>query len=140
MSCNFDRAFLIILKHEGNYVNHPSDPGGETNYGISKRAYPDLDIKNMTIEQAKEIYKKDYWDRAGCEKFDWPLCLVHFDTAVQHGVARALDMQKKASGAVDYIFLRLAYYSQINNPAFMRGWINRMVELYRTIRPSMIIA
>lgn len=131
---NFDKAIEFILRREGGYVNHPDDPGGETNFGISRRAHPDIDIKNLNRDGAKEIYKKDYWDKAGCESLAWPLCLVHLDAAVQHGVGRANDFLKKGSGPVDYIFLRLTYYAAINNPAFLRGWLNRMVELYREIR------
>ena len=48
-----------VLEHEGGYVNDPKDLGGETNFGITKRWYPDLDIKNLTKEDAIEIYKKD---------------------------------------------------------------------------------
>lgn len=59
----FRRAVEVVLKHEGGYVNNPSDPGGETKYGISHRSYPNLDIKNLTKEQAIEIYRKDWWDR-----------------------------------------------------------------------------
>lgn len=60
---NFDLAFEHVLKYEGSYVDDPVDPGGETKYGISKRSYPHLNIKDLTIEQAKSIYKKDWWDR-----------------------------------------------------------------------------
>ena len=59
----FDEIIEGVLKHEGGYVNDPTDLGGETNFGITKRFYPDVDIKNLTKEGAKEIYKKDYWDR-----------------------------------------------------------------------------
>lgn len=59
----FEQAVTIVLAHEGGYVNNPADPGGETKYGISKRSYPDLDIKNLTREQAIEIYYKDWWCR-----------------------------------------------------------------------------
>jgi hypothetical protein len=51
----FDEAVKMVLKHEGGYVNHPSDPGGETNFGISKRAYPEVDIANLTEEEAAEF-------------------------------------------------------------------------------------
>ena len=54
---NFDSAFTIILGSEGGYVNDPRDSGGETKYGIAKKFYPNLDIKNLTVEQAKAIYK-----------------------------------------------------------------------------------
>lgn len=58
---NFDHAIEIILEHEGGYVNHSQDPGGETKFGISKRSYPDLNIKTLTRESAKSIYFRDWW-------------------------------------------------------------------------------
>lgn len=86
---NFNDALQIILKHEGGYVNHPSDPGGETNYGISKRAYPDEDIANLTVERAGELYKRDYWDKVCGDDIPYPVALCVFDTAVNSGVRRA---------------------------------------------------
>lgn len=86
---NFEKAVKIILKHEGGYINHPSDPGGETNFGISKRAYPDVDIANLTEEEAAEIYKRDYWDRVKGDELPYPIALCVFDTAVNSGVSRA---------------------------------------------------
>lgn len=86
---NFDTAVKLILKHEGGYVNHPSDPGGETKFGISKRAYPDVDIANLTEECAAELYRKDYWDRIKGDELPYPIALCVFDTAVNSGVSRA---------------------------------------------------
>ena len=59
----FDEIIQITLEHEGGYVHDPTDLGGETNFGIAKRFYPDVDIKNLTEDGAKEIYKRDYWDK-----------------------------------------------------------------------------
>jgi lysozyme family protein len=61
MSASFDISIPTILTNEGGYANNPVDPGGETNYGISKRAYPNLDIRNLTVDDAKQIYLNDYW-------------------------------------------------------------------------------
>ena len=52
---DFNEIIEKVLEHEGGYVNDPKDLGGETKYGITKRFYPDIDIKNLTIEQAKDI-------------------------------------------------------------------------------------
>ena len=57
----FKNAVGILLIEEGGYVDDPDDPGGETNYGISKRSYPNLDIKNLTVDKAIEIYYNDFW-------------------------------------------------------------------------------
>jgi len=92
----FLKALAFSLKWEvgdfknGGYTNHPADPGGETKWGISKRSYPDLDIANLTLDQAREIYFNDYWQAAGnqesyCSEMPWPLSLVHFDCTVNVG-------------------------------------------------------
>ncbi len=64
---SFDQALKFVLEREGGYVNDSSDPGGETKFGISKKAYPNLDIRNLTPELAGAIYKADYWGPSGCE-------------------------------------------------------------------------
>ncbi len=61
MDENFKLAVENVLFHEGGYVNNPVDPGGETKFGISKRSYPTLDIKNLTKDDAVNIYYNDYW-------------------------------------------------------------------------------
>ncbi|NPV80757.1 MAG: hypothetical protein HPY52_10855 [Firmicutes bacterium] len=59
----FNKIVETVLAHEGGYVNDPVDPGKETRYGISKRSYPHLDIQGLTIDQAKDIYYRDWWLR-----------------------------------------------------------------------------
>jgi len=96
---NFDEAFIKLIQHEGGYVNLRADPGGETKFGISKRAYPGEDIANMTIERAKEIYLRDYWGPAGCDALPDGLKLQVFDTAVNSGVRQAVKLLQRATGA-----------------------------------------
>ena len=84
-SKTFEDALKFVLKWEGGYSNDPNDPGGETKFGISKRSYPNLDIKNLTLKQAKEIYFQNYWLKAGCDKLTSPLDIIVFDTAVNMG-------------------------------------------------------
>lgn len=67
VSFKFNKAVETVLKHEGGYVNNPNDLGGETNFGISKKSYPNLDIKNLTKDDAIAIYKRDFWDKYGYE-------------------------------------------------------------------------
>lgn len=92
----FNKAVRVILKWEAGYVNDPRDPGGETRFGISKRAYPELDILNLTEQQAIAIYRKDYWDACKCDQLPYPVALVVFDTAVNMGVASAIKMLQTA--------------------------------------------
>lgn len=82
-------ALDFVLRSEGGYVNHPSDPGGETNFGISKRAYPSLDIRAMTAEQAREIYLRDYWRPLSLDSIPPALALTVMDAAVNRGVVYA---------------------------------------------------
>jgi len=95
----FDQAVEVILHHEGGYVNHPRDPGGETNFGISKKAFPLVDIKNMTKDQAKIIYRKFYWDETGCDSLPAMLRLLVFDCAVNQGAGVAVGLLQAAVGA-----------------------------------------
>ena len=64
----FAKAIAFTLQREGGHVNDPDDPGGETNFGLSKRAYPYLDIAGLTLDQATHIYRRDYWDRPGLNR------------------------------------------------------------------------
>lgn len=87
---DFDQAFLQLIGHEGGYVNNPHDPGGETKYGISRRAYPQEDIAGMTLERAKLIYHRDYWGPAGCDTVPHGVRFDLFDMAVNAGVRTAI--------------------------------------------------
>lgn len=98
---NFDIAFDRLIGHEGGYVNDPRDPGGETNWGISKRAYPNVDIKNLTQSQAREIYRKDYWGRMMCDQYDGAIGFQLFDIAVNSGTGRAARLLQRAVGATE---------------------------------------
>jgi lysozyme family protein len=95
---SFDLAIPIVLAHEGGYSFDPRDPGGETKYGISKRQYPELDIKNLTLEQAKAIYKRDYWQYDAL--LDQDVATKVFDAAVNLGTARAVRILQEAVNAV----------------------------------------
>jgi lysozyme family protein len=95
----FDRALAFVLHWEGGYINDPRDPGGETNHGISKRAYPELDIAALAPEDVVEIYRRDYWTPAACEHMPSPLALLVFDAAVNQGVERAVRCLQEACGA-----------------------------------------
>lgn len=100
---HFDIAFEALIGHEGGYVNDPDDPGGETKYGITKASYPHLDIKNLTLEDAKLIYKRDYWDKTRVNEFThlYDLEFLLFDIAVNHGVGDAARFMQRALGVDD---------------------------------------
>lgn len=93
----FEQAIARVLKDEGGYVNHPSDPGGETNFGISKRSYPNVDIKNLTVEQAEDIYYSDFWLKGPYEQMSFaPLASKVFNTSVNAGSSRAFKLLQQA--------------------------------------------
>ena len=95
----FVDAVKVILKHEGGYVNDPVDPGGETNMGISKRAYPNIDIKELTRAEATAIYYDDYWKPARVDDVPDNLRLIYFDMVVNMGKGRAVKILQKAVSA-----------------------------------------
>ena len=95
---DFDEAFDILIGHEGGHVDHPNDPGGETKYGISKRAYPDVNIAALTLDDAKAIYREDYWDRVRADELPAELRFPLFDAAVNSGVAQSIKWLQRAVG------------------------------------------
>lgn len=143
----FERSMTFLRKWEGGFQNNPEDHGnwtggrkgvGElkgTKFGISAASYPDLDIVNLTQEQADAIYRRDYWQRSGADKLQWPACLLIFDTAVLHGVGTALNWQKEVgTDAFVLAAKRLRRYTQLDNwSVFGAGWTNRVAALLEEI-------
>jgi lysozyme family protein len=146
---DFDHAFEQVISIEGGYSNDPKDPGGETNFGISKRSYPDVDIKNLTLDGAKEIYKRDFWDKIKGDQMPFPLNMYLFDAGVNQGVTPAIMLLQKTLGvAQDGIFgvntvalakkmskdalamyladRTLRYMGTRNADLYLRGWIKRL--------------
>lgn len=135
----FDAALDHVFRWEGGYVNDPRDPGGETKYGISKRAYPDMDIAALTTQQAAAIYRRDYWQRAGCDDLPPAQAAALFDAAVNAGAARARRWYEERPEWRDQILARIAHYVDIayrrpDMRVFLLGWLRRVVDLVRLCR------
>lgn len=97
MSNNFEEAFQKTLLNEGTLSNDVNDSGGLTKYGISQQSYPKLDIRNLTIDDAKKIYKRDYWDICLCDYIkDKTIAMQVFDIAVNMGTGGVGTVVQKA--------------------------------------------
>ncbi|MBN2397105.1 MAG: hypothetical protein JXI32_01890 [Deltaproteobacteria bacterium] len=93
----FEAAFAATLDIEKGFVDDPDDPGGETKYGISKRSYPDLDIASLTVDEAKAILRKDFWDLLSLSEVENPeIAGEIFDTSVNMGQWTAAVIAQKA--------------------------------------------
>jgi lysozyme family protein len=92
----WEHASRWIIEAEGGEVNDPSDSGGHTKFGISKRSYPHVDIASLTRDRALDIYRTDYWSRAGCHDLPAALALVVFDHAVLSGPRTAVAALQRA--------------------------------------------
>lgn len=140
MKDSFDKAIDFVLIREGGYTNESFDLGGETNFGISKRAYPDLDIKNLTVDNAKAIYKRDYWNALNCDLLPEKLDIVVFDCGVNQGINKANELLYKCDKDwKNLLLLRIQHYNNLvgKNPKqikFLRGWINRILELWVVVK------
>jgi len=108
MKSNFDKCLHMLLEHEGGYVNHPSDPGGMTNLGVTKRVYDEWigresteqEMRDLKPEDVAPIYRKNYWSRLRLDDvgsgIDWSL----FDFSVNSGPSRPAKALQRAVGAV----------------------------------------
>ena len=90
----------FILEHEGGLVDHPSDPGGLTNYGICQRSYPDVDIRNLTRDAAKALYYNDFLLACRCDALPISAAALVFDAAVNQGPGFARKTLQRAARAV----------------------------------------
>ena len=97
----FDTAFDRLMGHEGGYVNNPADPGGETNWGISKRSYPTVDIKHLTRDEAKTIYEHDFWLRIHADDLYDGVAFQVLDFAINSGIETAVRYLQRAVGVAD---------------------------------------
>ena len=150
----FETAFERLIGHEGGYVNHPDDPGGETNWGITLRTAREAgysgSMRELTRAQAKEIYRTAYWARARCDEYDGAIAFQVFDAAVNHGIGNAIRFLQRATGVADdgavgpvtmaaikamtvtdvlarFNAARLTFYTNLSTwPSFGRGWARRI--------------
>jgi lysozyme family protein len=153
----FEKAIAFVFRWEGFMSNDPADKGGLTKYGISKAAHPEVDVANLTRDEAVEIYRRNYWQKLGCDRLEPAQAIALFDGAVQHGPTTAARMMQRAAGVRDdgiigprsvlaintaaqavllerYISERIRFYHQITvarpeNSRFVSGWINRALAL-----------
>jgi lysozyme family protein len=147
---DFETAYDRVMGHEAGYVNDPNDPGGETKWGISKRSYPHLDIKSLTREDARAIYRRDFWQRIRADKLADGVAYQLFDFAVNSGIETAIRYLQRAllvaddghwgprsqaaadaSSESDLILLlnaeRLDFMTRLKNwPDHGRGWARRI--------------
>lgn len=141
----FDHALSFVLAREGGYVNHPNDPGGATNLGITQRTYNRwrrnrgqeiASVRDIKLGEVEAIYRQDYWLASGCDKDPWPLSVVVFDTAVNMGRGRAATFRRISKLNIPtYLTLRLLrYHERITkehppSASFAKGWANRIRHL-----------
>lgn len=106
MSDAFEKALAHVLRHEGGYVDHPDDPGGATNFGITLAtlqgwrglSVTKADVRALTRGEAGAIYKARYWVQCRCGELPEPVAFIVFDAAVNHGASRAARLLQEALG------------------------------------------
>lgn len=132
---NFETAVALVLKHEGGYVNDPHDAGGETNWGISKRSYPTLDIRGLTREQASDIYRRDFWEPLYCDAIPYGLAVQVFDHGVNAGRSSAARLLQRTLGLKeDGVFgpVTLAA-AKASGRAAVKGYARRRIDYYQSL-------
>lgn len=134
MRSTFARAISFTLQWEGGYSFDPHDPGGETNFGISKRAHPDLDVKALTVADAMAIYLHEYWEAIGCDDIPCPLDVAAFDSAVNCGPGWMRPLLATGIAWADLLDFRERRCRGIvechpERARYLRGWLNRLTAL-----------
>jgi len=164
---NYDEAFARVIGHEGKFQANPKDRGNwttgrigqgqlkGTKYGVSAMSYPHLDIRNLTLQQAKDIYYKDFWLRVSGDVLHNAVVYQMFDAAINHGPGNAVRMAQRAAGASDdgvmgpltheairrqgvddmlklFLAERIEFFTKISTfNEFGRGWMRRVAHNLR---------
>lgn len=142
-SADFDAALAITLGYEGGLADHPADPGGRTNRGVTQGTYdgwrrsqgqPTQAVDHITNEEVEAIYYQNYWLASGADKLPAALALAHFDWAVNAGVGQAAKTLAACQAADNpikcYNDTREAFYRASRNFAiFGQGWLNRLASI-----------
>lgn len=137
VAVKFEEAAKHVLQSEGGWVNDPDDAGGETKFGISKRAHPKVDIASLTEQDALNIYRQEYWNAVGAEGLPEHMRLAVFDAAVNQGVPWTKGALSRLSDKSDlnaFLDMRVARYNAIvaqkpKQKKFIRGWLRRVDRL-----------
>lgn len=138
MTENFERCCNFVIDELEGGDSFVVDSGGATRYGISSRAHPNVDVRNLTRGGAESIYYKEYWQPCDCDTLAWPMDLVVFDTAVNQGPALARSLARDPGDYVEALMLRIERYaasaSDQARRAYFRGWINRVLKVWHFAR------
>jgi lysozyme family protein len=154
---DFDRAFKMLIQHEGGFSNHSADPGGKTMFGITEAVARENgytgDMRQLPLATAQQIYRRQYWDAVRAEELPASVRYAVFDAAVNSGPRQAIRWLQRAVGAKDdgiigpqtlalvrsvnqeklvrvVLAQRLRFMSTLPNwPAFSRGWARRIADL-----------
>lgn len=127
---SFEVAVNEVLGEEGGYVNNPADPGGETNWGISRRAFPQVDIKSLSRDDAKALYKAHYWDPLSSYPLDTLFRRIAFECAVNQGLSKCKALLDASKGQLDWFMAdrALAYAALPTFGTFGKGWLRRLFK------------
>jgi len=106
---NWEKAFQAVLKHEGGFVNHPKDPGGMTNLGVTKKVWEEFvgrevderEMRALTPDVVKPLYKKNYWDKIKGDQLPSGVDYAAYDLAVNSGTGRAAKYLQRIAGVPD---------------------------------------
>lgn len=149
MSTAIDRAWAFLMQAEGGGAL-VTDAGGLTKYGISQRAYPDEDIRNMTEWRAQVLFRRDYWEACQCDQLPPALAVAVVDAAFNQGVSAAITLlqhalkvpvdgvmgpvtiaaaQRQGRKAVNEFLARRLMRYAAGESAYQRGWFLRVLNL-----------
>lgn len=145
---DFERCLPITLKFEGGKSDDKDDRGGRTNMGITQTTFdhacaewgkPTRDVWTITMDEVRGIYAEDYWVPSGAVDQAWPMNLLIFDAAVNHGVGRAKRWAAQCTTPTDFLNRRERFYHDIvaahpSNAKFLKGWLARVNALRSVVQ------
>jgi lysozyme family protein len=147
MQSNFDVCVDLMLAHEGGFVNHPQDPGGMTNLGVTARVWEEWlgrptnekEMRALTPLMVKPLYKRKYWDAIRADELVDGVDYCVFDVAVNSGVGRAIKFLQQSVGATPdggfgSITMALVKKAEIDPVNLIELYCARRMEFLQSLR------
>jgi len=145
MNANFDACLAKLLVHEGGYVHHPSDPGGETNLGVTRATWElwvghpvsEKEMRSLTPTMVSPLYKRKYWDACRADELVSGVDYCVFDVAVNSGVGRAVKLLQQSVGATpdgSFGSITFGLVKQVDPTTLIERYCARRMEFLESLK------
>lgn len=135
----FEIAVKFVKEAEGGLTDDKDDPGGLTNFGIDQRSHPNVDIRNLTWDAAKQIYYKEYWLASKADKVPFPACISFMDCVVNVGITQTNKFLQRIVGTKDDGYIGPLTLKAVESYADPKNLAEKLIDARQTFYNNLVL-